>query len=115
MNPLQMVFGMFAAGALGGVSLALMGGLGVRYPRWFGAAHGVLGLLACALLAWVLWRAEGAVPVRAAWALAVLVAALGGGFVLFRLLAVRRARRLLALGHGALAGVGLYLLYGAAF
>lgn len=115
MTLLQLAFLMFAAGACGGVLFVVLGVLKVRYPRWFGAGHGLLGLVACGVLGKAVFLSEAPVPPQATWALAVFVAALLGGVTLFRLLAVQRGRLLLALGHGGLALVGLYLLYGVAY
>lgn len=106
---------MFAAGACGGVLFVVLGRLNVRYPRWFGAGHGLLGLAACGVLAQAVLMAPDPLPPEATWSLGVLVAALLGGLTLFRLLSVQRGRLLLAVGHGGLALLGLYLLYGVAY
>lgn len=115
MTLLQIACLMFAAGAAGGVLFTLLTALKLRYPRWFGAGHGLLGLAAVLVLAYAVYAGDQPVPQLATWALAVLAAALLGGVTLFRVMAPRRGRVLLALGHGGLALAGLYLLYRAAF
>jgi hypothetical protein len=114
-NLLRLSWFLFAAGACGGALFVLMSVRRIAYPRWFAAGHGLVGLTACVLLTIGVLDATSAAPMRAAWALALLVVAMLGGAFLFGWLQVRRARVPLALGHGALALVGLYLLYGAAF
>lgn len=115
MTLLQIAFYMFAAGACGGVSFTILTALKRPYPRWFAAGHGLLGLSALLLLAYAVFLAAQPVPPQATGALAVLAAALLGGELLFRLMSPRRGRVWLAIGHGSLALVGLYLLYRAAF
>lgn len=116
MTLVQLSFLLLAAGACGGVLFAVLVAFGVRYPAWFGAGHGLLGLAAVGLLAYALLQGPaGAVPARAWWALGVFTAALAGGFTFFKLLFPDRRPLALALLHGALALAGLYLLYPLAF
>jgi hypothetical protein len=115
MTLLQIACLMFAAGAAGGVLFTVLTALRLPYPRWFGAGHGLLGLAAVGVLAYAVFRGAEPVPQHATWALAVLTAAMLGGVTLFRVIKPRHGRVWLAMGHGSLALVGLYLLYSAAF
>lgn len=115
MNALQLSWLLFAAGACGGALLVTLGALRVRYPRWIPMGHGLLGLASCGLLASAVFGGAAAAPARAGQALAIFIATLLGGVLLFAWLKVRRMRLPLALGHGLLAVAGLYWLYGAAF
>lgn len=115
MTLLQCAFVLFAAGATGGISLTIMLALRLRYPPWFGTAHGLLGLAALATLFAANLRGLDTTPALAWWALGVLLAALLGGLTLFRFLFRGGVPLLLAVLHGSLAVVGIYLLYCAAF
>ncbi|HDX2367838.1 TPA: hypothetical protein RVE07_000246 [Escherichia coli] len=115
MSLMQWAFVLFAAGACGGVSLALLVALKIRFPAWFGTAHGLLGLLALIVLFIANLHAEDATPASAWWALGLLAAALSGGLIFFRTLFPGRAPLTLAALHGGLALAGVYLLYRAAF
>lgn len=114
-TPLHIAFLILAAGACGGLLFTTLLVLKRRYPRWFGAGHGLLGLAGVCVLAYALSQLPDPVNPLAWWALGVLVAALLGGFTLFRVLMPKGRSVLLALGHGALALIGLYLLYQVAF
>jgi hypothetical protein len=113
MSLIQIAFLMLAAGASGGVLFAVMIALGVRYPSWFGAAHGLLGLAAVALLGYALM--QGTPPVRAWWAFGVFATGLVGGVTLFRLIFPDRRPLAMAAMHGSLALAGLVLLYPIAY
>jgi len=115
MNLFEISWLMFAAGASGGALLAILGRAKKRYPRWLAIGHGMLGLAACGVLATAIFVGDGSGDRRARVALALLIATLVGGATLFGWLGIRRFRLPLALGHGAVAVTGLYLLYGAAF
>jgi hypothetical protein len=116
MSLVQIAFLMLAAGACGGVLFVVLLARGVRYPAWFGAGHGLLGLAAIGLLGFALQQAASGMPApRAWWALGVLAAALLGGVTFFRLLFPTRRPIWLALMHGGLALLGLFLLYPVAF
>lgn len=115
MSLIQWAFVLFVAGACGGVSLAVLVALRIRFPRWFGPAHGLLGLLALVLLFAANLLGEQQTPALAWWALGLLAAALSGGLVFFRVLHPGRVPLPLALLHGGLALVGVYVLYRAAF
>jgi hypothetical protein len=84
-------------------------------PSFFPPAHGIGGLAALALLFIANLRLGEATPASAWWALGVLTAGLIGGLLFFRVLFKQTAPLWLIAGHGSVAGVGLYLLYGAAF
>lgn len=113
---LQIAFLMLAAGACGGLLFTGLRLLRVPYPRWFGAAHGLLGLAALATLGLALATAPAdASLTRAWWALGVFAAALLGGLTFFRWLRRPNTSLVMALMHGSLALVGLYLLYPVAF
>lgn len=115
MNLLRLSWFLFAAGACGGATFVVMSVMRTSYPRWFAAGHGLLGLTASAFLAVAVLKEGGSASPQATWALGLLVAGLLGGAVLFGWLKVRRGRVWLALGHGALGLIGLYLLFGPAF
>jgi hypothetical protein len=115
MNLTQWAFLALAAGASGGLLFAVLLVTRTRYPRWFGAAHGTLGLLGLALMGAALYGHGAALPARAWWGYAVVAAALLGGTTFFRFLFPDRRPLPLALTHGALAIGGLVLLYPAAF
>jgi hypothetical protein len=116
MSLTQIVFLMLAAGACGGVLFVVLLARGVRYPGWFGAGHGLLGLAAVGLLGFALNRASSGMPTpQAWWALGVLAAALLGGVTFFRFLFPAHRPIWLALMHGGLALLGLFLLYPIAF
>lgn len=111
----QLAFFAFAAIAAGGLGLTLLILLRVRFPSWLGMGHGLGGLASLALLLVANLRGGDATPMQAWWALLVFLAGLIGGLILFRVLFKDRATLPLALMHGSVGGVGLYLLYGAAF
>ena len=115
MNLLQVAFLFFAAIAAGGVLMALMILFKAKVPSFFPPAHGIGGLAALALLFFANLRLGEATPTNAWWALGVLTAGLIGGLLFFRVLFNQSAPLWLIAGHGSVAGVGLYLLYGAAF
>jgi hypothetical protein len=116
MSLIQIAFVMLAAGACGGLLFVVLLARGVRYPAWFGAGHGLLGLAAVGLLGFALNQASNGMPTpQAWWALGVLAAALLGGVSLFRLLFPARRPIALVLMHGGLALLGLFLLYPVAF
>lgn len=116
MSLIQIAFLMLAAGACGGALFIVLLLMGVRYPAWFGMGHGLLGLAAIGLLGFALVQASSGMPApRAWWALGVLAAAMLGGFTLFKLLLPERRPIGLALMHGGIALLGLFLLYPVAF
>ena len=113
---IQIAFLMLAAGACGGLLFTGLRLLRVPYPRWLGAAHGLLGLAALATLGLALAQAPSEAPLTQAWwALGVFTAALLGGLMFFRWRRRPNQSLVMALMHGSLALVGLYLLYPAAF
>lgn len=110
MTLLQYAFVLLAAGAAGGVTLALLAVFRVGFPRWFGAAHGLLNLIGLALLLASNLTDGGAVAAGRWWALGILAGALLGGILFFRVIFPNRIRLRAAALHGALALVGLYVL-----
>jgi peptidoglycan/LPS O-acetylase OafA/YrhL len=115
MNLTQWAYLALAAGAGGGLLFAVLLMAGKRYPRWFGAAHGALGLVGLALMGLALYGQGSVQPDRANWGFAAVAAALLGGATLFRLIHRDRRPLPLALVHGTLALAGLVLLYPTAF
>jgi hypothetical protein len=116
MSLTQIAFLMLAAGACGGALFIVLLTMRIRYPTWFGAGHGLLGLAAIGLLGFALWQSSTMKTLpQAWWAFGVLAAALLGGVTLFRLLFPERRPIWLALMHGAVALLGLFLLYPIAF
>jgi hypothetical protein len=114
MNLTQIAFVLFAAIAAGGLGMALMIAAKVRLPSFFGPAHGLGGLGALAVLFIANLQGE-ATPTLAWWALGVFTAGLVGGLMLFRVLFPKNTPLLLIAGHGSVAALGLFLLYGVAF
>lgn len=115
MNLTQWAYLALSAGACGGLLFAVLLVTRTRYPRWFGAAHGALGLLGLALMGVALYGQGAALPARAWWGFGAVAAALLGGVTLFRFLFPDRRPLPLALMHGALAITGLVLLFPTAF
>lgn len=115
MNLVQWAFVALAAGASGGLLFVLLLMSGRRYPRWFGAGHGLLGLLGLAMMGFALYGQGAVAPVPASWGFAAVAAALIGGATFFRLIHRDRRPLPLAVAHGALALGGLVLLYPIAF
>jgi hypothetical protein len=110
---IQIAFLMLSAGACGGVLFTILVALGVRYPAWFGAGHGLLGLAALGLLGYALLQT--AAPTRGWWAFGVFTAGLLGGIGLFRMIFHDRRPIAAALLHGSVGLAGLFLLYPVAF
>jgi hypothetical protein len=102
---------MFFAAASGGLLFTLLIGLRKRYPRALPTGHGILGLGALVLLYFELSRSATPVSANGLWAAGALSATWFGGFFLFRVLRPAGRRLTLALMHGSLALLGLYLLY----
>lgn len=115
MNLIQWAFVALAAGASGGLLFVVLLTTGKRYPRWFGAGHGLLGLVGLALMGFALYGQGAALPARASWGFAAVAAALLGGATFFRLIHRDRRPLPLAVAHGTLALAGLVLLYPIAF
>lgn len=116
MNPnlTQIAFALFAAIAAGGLCMLAMIVAKIRLPSFFAPAHGLGGLGALAVLFAANLTGE-ATPALAWWALGVFSAGLVGGLLLFRVLFKNGAPLFLIAGHGSVAVLGLYLLYGVAF
>jgi hypothetical protein len=116
MNLAQWAFVLLTAGAFGGILFAMLVTVKVRYPRWFGAGHGLLGLTGVAMMGIALLRRGGADTHPSQWwAYAAVVAALLGGATLFRFLSPLQRPLLLVAAHGALALVGLWFLFPTVF
>lgn len=115
MSLLQIAFLFFAAIAAGGLLMAAMIVFKARIPSYFGPAHGIGGLAALALLFFANLQLGDATPPNAWWALGVFAAGLIGGLLFFRVLFKQTAPLWLVAGHGSVAALGLYLLYGVAF
>jgi len=113
MQMLEIAFWWMAAIAAGGLGLTLLVALKLRFPSWIGAAHGLGGLAGLALLFTANLRAADTLPDLAWWSLGVFTAGFFGGLLLFRVLFKDRATLPLALMHGSVGSLGLYLLYGA--
>ncbi len=115
MSLVQWAFAALAAGASGGVLFVVLLMAGKRYPRWFGAGHGLLGLVGLALMGFALYGQGAVLPTRASWGFAAVAAALLGGATFFRLIHRDRRPLPLAVAHGMLGLAGLVLLYPIAF
>lgn len=107
----QIAFALSAMGGLGGLGLVLLGAGGVRPPAFIGRMHGLCGLAGIAILFVFNLRGEEATPAAAWQALILLVLAMLGGLVVLRTLFHGRPPLALALGHGAIAAFGLWLLW----
>lgn len=83
MNFTQWAFVTLAAGASGGLLFLLMLLTQIRYPRWFGPAHGMLGLVGLTLMGLALFGQGAALSERAIWGFATIAAALLGGVLSF--------------------------------
>lgn len=108
-------FVLFCAIAAGGLTMAGMIAAGMRVPPFMGMGHGLGALASLGVLLVACLRGGDATPDRAWWALAVLLAGLVGGLVLFKVLFVNRTPLALVAVHGSVAALGLYLLYGVVF
>ncbi|MES2682033.1 MAG: hypothetical protein V4650_00800 [Pseudomonadota bacterium] len=115
MTLLQIAFLLFAAVAAGGLLMALMLAMKARIPALIATGHGLAGLASVALLFVANLRGGETTPALAWWALGVFTGGLIGGLLLFRVLFKDRATLGLAAVHGSVGGLGLYLLYQAAF
>jgi hypothetical protein len=114
MNLTQIAFIFLTAIALGGIGMATMILFKVKFPAFFGPAHGLGGLAAVATL-FAANLTAAATPERAWWALIVFSAGLVGGLLIFRVLFKNSAPLFLIAGHGSIAWLGLWLLYPVAF
>lgn len=115
MSHIQLAFLLFAAIAAGGVLMALLILAKIKIPSFIPPAHGLGGLAALAFLFWVNLQGGDATPERAWWALVVFTGGFVGGLLFFRVLFKQSAPLFLVAGHGSVAALGLWLLYGAAF
>lgn len=115
MSQIQLAFLFFAAIAAGGLLMAGLVLAKVKIPSLIPPAHGLGGLAALAFLFWVNLQGGDATPDRAWWALVVFAAGFVGGLLFFRVLFKKSAPLYLIAGHGSVAAVGLYLLYGVSF
>lgn len=107
---------MFALAASGGLLFTLLIALQKHYPRLMATGHGFLGMSALVVLGYAASTSKTPVPASVWLAIGVLGAAWTGGALLFRALRPKQARRLLvALMHGSLALLGIFLLYRATF
>jgi hypothetical protein len=98
-------FGLLSLVAAGGLLMLAIVVSGNKIPKFLGILHGLGGLAGVGLLWAALGVEKGLVPG------AVLTAAMIGGIVFFKAI-FRKSRPLMfVVGHGALAGTGLYLLY----
>lgn len=98
------------AGAGSGV---LMSGASLakqNYPRWLPTAHGLANLGALFVLFLGLIFSDLFFPSRVWWGLGILVAALAGGLIFFRVLFPQKAPAPLIALHVILAAIGLFLL-----
>lgn len=112
LTPMQIAFGLCAIGAVGGLFIAVLQLAGAgRITAPLGRIHGMAGLAGMALLFAVNLRGEAATPAAAWQGLILLVLAALGGLVLLQTLYHRRPPFWLALGHGAVAVGGLWLLW----
>ena len=100
----------FLAVAGVGLTMAMLLVLRHRLPSWLGSAHGLAGLAALCLLFGLNLYGGAATTASAWWALGILLGALFGGLLLFRIVFKNRAPLPLVALHGALAIAGILLL-----
>jgi hypothetical protein len=107
---------MFALAASGGLLFTLLIALRKHYPRVMVTGHGFLGMCALLVLGYTASFSKAPVPASVWLAIGALGAAWTGGALLFRVLRPKQDRRLLvALMHGSLALLGVFLLCRATF
>ena len=112
---LMIALGLFAIGALFGLTMAAMHFRGVSPPRvWLVAVHSVFVAAGLIVLFVAVWPDFSG---RAAWALGIFVLAALGGFTMALGFHLRRMRLPsgLVVGHGALAVIAFLVLLFAAF
>lgn len=98
-------FGLLALIAAGGLLMLGIVLSGNRIPKFLGVLHGLGGVVGVGLVWAALGVEKGLIPG------AVLTAAMIGGIVFFKAIFKESRPLIFVVGHGALAGVGLYLLY----
>ena len=98
-------FGLLTLVAAGGLLMLIILLSRNKIPKILGIVHGLGGVAGVTLLWAALGAKDGLLPG------AVLTAAMFGGILFFK--GIFRVSRplILVIGHGGLAGVGLYLLY----
>ena len=97
-------------GALGLLMLGLIVAK-VKIPTLIHTGHGLFGLAALAVLFTANLQGPATAP-HAWWAFVVFGSGMIGGLLLFRVLFAGKPTVPLALVHGSVAAVGLYLLFG---
>ncbi len=102
----QLVFGLFALVTLGGLTMLGIVLSGRTIPRAIGIGHGLAAILAVILL-WIVF----AIDHVGMWPAIVFTFAALGGLFFFQVLSREKRPVALVLMHGALALIGLYLLY----
>jgi len=115
MSHIQIAFLFFAAIAAGGLLMAGMILAKIKIPSFIPIGHGLGGLAALGFLFWVNLQGGDATPDLAWWALVVFAGGFVGGLLFFRVLFKQSAPLFVIAGHGSVAALGLYLLYGVAF
>lgn len=117
MELVKWIFWWMVAAASGGLLLALLTAIKVRYPSWLRLAHGGLAFAGLVTLVYALFSGgpDASIPQAAFWALGLLVAAFLGGVLFFGVL-FRNAKPWWAIiGHGGLALAGVVVLFMAAY
>ncbi len=105
---LTAAFVLFVIAAIGGAVLLSFAWRGRHAPKGIAVVHGAVAALAIVLLAIYAIMADDAPGTSLAL---FVVAALGGGFVLYRDLRSGSVPKGLAIAHGGIAIVALVLLY----
>ena len=85
MELVKWIFWWMVAAASGGLLLALLTAIKVRYPSWLRLAHGGLAFAGLVTLVYALFSGgpDASIPQAAFWALGLLVAAFLGGALFF--------------------------------
>jgi hypothetical protein len=98
-------FGLLTLIAAGGLLMLAIVASGNKIPKFLGILHGLGGVVGVGLVWAALGFEKGLVPG------AVLTAAMIGGILFFKAIFKESRPLFFVIGHGALAGAGLYLLY----
>lgn len=112
-----LVFVYFSSVASAGLGLGCMRAAKLRLPSWLGTVHGLAGLLGVGgfFVINLLQSDAGSFDNRAWWALVAFSTGLFGGLIFFRVLFRQQFSSLAVAAHGAMAALGLYLLYPVSF
>ncbi|USA44696.1 hypothetical protein NCG89_08000 [Spongiibacter taiwanensis] len=117
MTVYSFVFIYFSCISAAGVALAILRSAKLRLPGWLGTAHGMVGLAGVGIffVLNLLQSESDGLDGRVWWSLVAFTVGLFGGLIFFRVLFRRKFSVLAAIAHGAVAVLGLALLFPVAF